>query len=136
MPMSTNSVPHLREPAVADAKKTDSTSDPKPVGTAAKNTSTDSPAVNDSMSLPLSAGAPTAGESSDPAVHQLLAEKQAHQMNRDLLDPPVDKEALKDVDKQIAEVDKKLAELGFQQETQAQRKAAAEKTIEALADKK
>jgi len=122
---------------VADLKKTDdSTTDPKPVGTAARNTGTGSPAVNDSVSLPLSGTAPTAGESSDPAVHQLLAEKQALQMNRDLIDPPVDKEALKRVDEQIAEVDKRLADLGFKQETQAQRKAAEEKTLNALSDKK
>lgn len=120
---------------MADPKKTDSTSDPKPVGTAARNTGTGNPAVNDSVSLPLSGAAPTAGESSDPAVHQLLAEKQALQMNRDLIDPPVDKDALKHVDEQIAEVDKKLADLGFKQETQAQRKAAEEKTLDALTDK-
>lgn len=116
---------------MAETKNTET----KPAGTAAKNTGTDTPAVNDSVSLPLSGGAPTAGESSDPAVHKLLADKQALQMNRDAIDPPVDKDALKAVDEQIAEVDKKLADLGFKQETQAQRKAAEEKTLDALADK-
>lgn len=91
-----------------DTKKADSTTDPKPVGTAARFDS-------DSTSLPLSGNAPLASESSDPAVHQLLAEKQALQMNRDLIDPPVDKDALKAVDERIAEVDKKLADLGFPQ---------------------
>lgn len=122
---------------MAEAKKAttdrdDSTTDPKPVGSAARNTGTGSPAVNDSVSLPLAGGAPTAGESSDPAVHQLLAEKQALQMNRDTIDPPVDEEALKHVDERIAEVDKKLADLGFKQETQAQRKAAEKKTLDGL----
>lgn len=68
---------------------------------------------NDSVSLPLSGNAPLAGESSDPAVHQLLAERQALQMNRDTIDPPVDKDALKAVDEKIAEVDKQLADLGY-----------------------
>jgi len=94
---------------VADAKKnSDSTTDPKPVGTAARFDS-------DSTSLPLSGAAPLASESSDPAVHQLLAEKDALRLNRDAIAPPVDKDALKDVDSRIAEVDKKLADLGFPQ---------------------
>jgi hypothetical protein len=131
--MSTQSVPHLKGAAVPDPKKAaDSTTDPKPVGSAAKNTGSATPPVNDSTSLPLSGAPQTAAESSDPAVHQLLAEKQALQMNRDLIDPPVDKDALKAVDERIAEVDKKLADLGFKQETQAQRKAAAEKTAAGL----
>jgi len=70
---------------------------------------------NDSTSLPLSTTAPLAGESSDPAVHQLLAERQALQMNRDTIAPPVDKDALKVVDEQIAEVDKQLSDLGYAQ---------------------
>lgn len=91
----------------------DSTTNPEPVGSAARFASTSRPNVADSQSLPLAPGTPLPGESSDPAVHQLLAERQAHQMNRDLIDPPVDKEALKAVDAQIAEVDKKLADLGY-----------------------
>ena len=91
-----------------DAKKADSTTNPKPVGTAARFDS-------DSTSLPLSGAAPLASESSDPAVHQLLAEKEALRLNRETIAPPVDKDALKGVDERIAEVDKQLAELGFPQ---------------------
>ncbi|HEX2550057.1 MAG TPA: hypothetical protein VHK64_00565 [Nocardioidaceae bacterium] len=90
------------------AEPTGSTTDPKPVGAAGRST-------GGSTSLPLAGGAPLAGESSDPAVHQLLAERQALQMNRDTIDPPVDKDALKAVDEQLAEVDKKLADLGYAQ---------------------
>jgi len=114
--------------AVTEPAKHEQKTDPKPVGSAAQNTTTANPTVNDSVSLPLSGRAPLAGESSDPAVQHLLAEKQAHQMNRDVIDPPVvDKEALKIVDERIADVDDKLAELGFKQETQEERKAGLEK---------
>lgn len=95
-----------KKPETTKVDRPDSTTNPEPVGSAARFTS-------DSASLPLAAGTPLPGESSDPAVHQLLAERNAHQMNRDLIDPPVDKEALKAVDDQIAEVDKKLADLGY-----------------------
>lgn len=90
---------------MADTKKTDSTGASTFASTGA--------APNDSVSLPLSGNAPLAGESSDPAVHHLLAERQALQMNRDAIDPPVDKDALKAVDEKIAEVDKQLADLGY-----------------------
>lgn len=113
---------------MAESKPDPKRTTPEPVGSAGSFTS-------DSSSLPLSGRAPLAGESSDPAVHKLLADKQALQMNRDTLDPPVDQEALKAVDEQISEVDKQLADLGFKQETQAQRKAAAERTV-ADSDKK
>lgn len=66
-----------------------------------------------STSLPLQTGAPLPGESSDPEVHKLLAEREAHRLNREALDPPVDKEALKEVDKALKDVDKRLHELGF-----------------------
>jgi len=69
-----------------------------------------------------------AGSSGDPNVQRLLAIKQGHQMNRDLLDPPVvDKAALEAADEAIAEVDDQLADLGFPQESQADRKARLEK---------
>jgi hypothetical protein len=111
-------------------------SDPKPVGSAASFTTTRAATTNDSTSLPLSGRAPLPGESSDPVVHQLLAEKQAHQMNRDVIDPPVvDKEALEVVDERIAEVDDQLAELGFEQESQADRKARLEKAADDEAKK-
>jgi hypothetical protein len=111
-------------------------SDPKPVGSAASFTTTRTATTNDSTSLPLSGRAPLAGESSDPVVQHLLAVKQAHQMNRDVIDPPVvDEEALKAVDEQIDDVDDKLAELGFAQETQAERKAALEQAATDAAKK-
>jgi hypothetical protein len=76
-------------------------------------------------------GVRTAGESGDPVVHQLLAEKQGHQMNRDLLDPPVvDPDALEDVDEKIADIDEQLADLGFPQESQADRKKRLAKEAE------
>jgi hypothetical protein len=123
----------VTEPAKHETK---TTTFEKPVGSAAQNTTTANPTVNDSVSLPLSGRAPLAGESSDPAVHHLLAEKQAHQMNRDVLDPPVvDKEALKVIDERIAEVDDKLADLGFAQESQEERKAGLEQAAADAAKK-
>lgn len=126
MPMSTQSVPHLREPTVPDTKKTEPATRPASTGSSTF-AGTGEPAVNDSVSLPLSDRPLLPGESSDPAVQHLLAEKQAHQMNRDAIDPPVDQDALKAVDERIAEVDKRLADLGFQQQSQADRKAEQEK---------
>lgn len=104
--------------------ETPKSGDPKPVGSAASFTS-------DSSSLPLSGRAPLPGESSDPAVQNLLAAKNAHQMNRDVLDPPVvDTEALKVVDAHIADLDDALAELGFEQESQEARKARLKKAAD------
>jgi hypothetical protein len=77
---------------------------------------------------PAAAPSAGAGSSGDPNVQRLLAIKQGHQMNRDLLDPPVvDKAALDAADEAIAEVDDQLADLGFPQESQADRKARLEK---------
>ena len=87
----------------------DSTSSPEPVGTAAK-------VEGGSTSMPLSGQAPLASESSDPAVHQLLAERDALRMTREQVDPPVDEEAVKAIDDRIADVDRRLADLGFPQE--------------------
>jgi hypothetical protein len=54
------------------------------------------------------------GESSDPAVHKLLADRQALELNRETLVPSEpDAEAVKAIDEQIAEVDKQLGELGY-----------------------
>jgi hypothetical protein len=52
-----------------------------------------------------------AGASGDPAVHQLLAERQTAVMNREALDVP--DADVKAADDAIAAVDKQLAELGF-----------------------
>lgn len=60
--------------------------------------------------------ADSAGESADPDVHKLLAERQALELNRAELAPTSeDKDAVKEIDKQIAVVDKALAEHGYQQ---------------------
>jgi hypothetical protein len=53
------------------------------------------------------------GESSDPAVHKLLADRQALESNRETLVPQPDPDAIKAIDDQIAEVDKQLGELGY-----------------------
>lgn len=116
--------------------ETTTKSDPKPVGSAASFTTTSAATSSDSSSLPLSGRAPLAGESSDPTVQHLLAAKAAHEMTRDQLDPPVvDKEALKVVDAKIADVDDALAELGFEQESQQDRKARLAKAADDEAKK-
>jgi len=86
---------------------------------------------------PATVGRPaSAGESGDPEVQRLLAVKQGHQMNRDLIDPPVvDEKGLEAVDEQIAEVDDQLADLGYPQESQADRKARLEKDAKDAADR-
>jgi hypothetical protein len=53
------------------------------------------------------------GESSDPAVHKLLADRQSLESNRALLDPEPNPDAVKAVDEQIAAVDEQLGELGY-----------------------
>lgn len=89
---------------------------PEPVAPASRFASTagGSPQAG-STSLPLAGGKPLAGESSDPAVHKLLADRQALVMNRDALAPPVDEAAVAEVDRQLAQVDKQLTELGYAQ---------------------
>ena len=78
----------------------------------------------------------SAGESTDPEVQRLLAVKQGHQMNRDLIDPPVvDETGLEAIDDAIAEVDDQLADLGYPQESQADRKARLEKDAKDAAEK-
>lgn len=74
----------------------------------------------------------SAGESTDPSVQYLLAVKQGHQMSRDALDPPVvvDEKRLEALDEQIADVDDKLADLGFPQESQGDRKKRLQKAAD------
>lgn len=94
----------------------------------------DAPAA--SAPAPAKAAAPSggAGASGDPEVQRLLAMRDGHQMNRDLLDPPVvDKAALDAADEALAEVDDRLAELGYPQESQADRKARLAKDAKAAA---
>lgn len=49
--------------------------------------------------------------SSDPAVHALLAQREAHVMNLDALTKPADPDAVRAAEDAIADVDRKLAEL-------------------------
>lgn len=67
-----------------------------------------------STSTPAASGrrlAPAA-ESSDPEVHRLLAERQAHVMNAGLEEDPEQERVRKDARDQVAEIDRKLADLG------------------------
>lgn len=109
--------------ATTDPKTTTKPEDTQPTATPPAKAAPAAASLNDS--------APTAGragESGDPTVQRLLAMKQGHQMNRDAIDPPViDKSGLADVDEAIAEIDDQLADLGFPQESQADRKARLEK---------
>jgi hypothetical protein len=110
--------------AVTDPK----TTDPK------TTTKSDTPAA-----ASLNDSAPTggrAGESGDPAVQRLLAMRDGHLMNRDLIDPPVvDESGLEAVDEAIAEIDDELAELGFPQESPTDRKARLQKAAKDAAKK-
>jgi hypothetical protein len=78
MPMTSASVPHLRENiTVAEVRKTEAPKAPeKPAPKLAR-----------------------ASESSDAAVHNLLAEQEIHRMNGD--------------DKKVADTVRRLAELGY-----------------------
>lgn len=80
MTMTTGSVPYLKEPVVAEAKKS-TTPQPEPVPEPA------APAL-----------AP-AGASGDPAVQWLLAERLSHVSNGNA--------------ERVAEMDRRLADLGF-----------------------
>lgn len=98
-----------------------------------RTTTTREASLNDS--------APTGGraaESGDPEVQRLLAMRDGHLMNRDTVDPPVvDESILDDIDEAIADVDDKLADLGFPQEPPEDRKKRLQKAAEdaAKADK-
>jgi hypothetical protein len=117
------------------------TTDPK------STTTTKSDAPGTPAAASVNDSAPTggrAGESGDPTVQRLLAMRDGHLMNRDLLDPPVvDKAALEAADEAIAEIDDELAELGFPQESPTDRKARlvkaakdAEAKVEAAAKRR
>jgi hypothetical protein len=97
---------------------------------------TDEPKTTSSAAAPATDRAANPGESTDPEVQRLLAIKQGHQMNRDLVDPPVvDEKGLEAIDAAIDEVDDLLADLGYPQESQADRKARLEKDAKDAADK-
>lgn len=93
--MTTTNTPHLREQtAVADTAKPAPKTEPK---TEAK------PAARDLA---------PAGQSGDPEVQKLLADRQAHLMNLGEEDPQI-AEQRKAAQKVIDEIDRKLADLGY-----------------------
>lgn len=95
MPMTTSSVPHLREHHVADAAK------PK----------TEAPKTEAPKAEPRRGALARAAESGDPAVQKLLAEREAHVMNSQ---PDPDLAAQREAaGKAIKDIDDKLADLGF-----------------------
>jgi hypothetical protein len=69
-----------------------------------------SPAKPQTRQVPASAGT-TAGESSDPEVHRLLAELQTAQMNRNAL--TADEDAIRAADEAVAAAKKPLEDLGY-----------------------
>lgn len=97
MPMNTSQTPYGKEAPVATSK---STSDKAPkVETAGEKRNVDR------------GGLAPAGQSGDPAVQKLLAERELHRMH---LEPAVDHEAHRaEAQKKIAELDDQLAELGY-----------------------
>ena len=54
-----------------------------------------------------------AGESGDPEVHRLLAQRQGHMTNLADLTPVPDEDAVKLVNAAVADIDDRLAELGY-----------------------
>lgn len=87
MPLTTQSVPHLREPEVAE-KKTEETT-PEPAEVEAKPVK--------AKAEPRKLG--RASESGDAGVHNLLAQRTIHASNGD--------------DARVAEIDATLADLGL-----------------------
>jgi hypothetical protein len=69
------------------------------------------------------------GESSDPEVHKLLAERQAHEMNRKAAGGEPDREAIAVIDAQIEAIDHRLRNLNKPEtaKLREQRDAAAAK---------
>ena len=66
--------------------------------------------MTEEKSTPRKASLAPAGESSDPAVHQLLGERVIAQQNADAVEP--DKDAVKARD-ELQRIDKALADLGY-----------------------
>lgn len=62
---------------------------------------------------PTGRGLAPAAESGDPEVHRLLAERQAHVSNAGLEPDPAQEVVRKDAKAAIAEIDEKLADLGY-----------------------
>lgn len=65
----------------------------------------------ESRTSPAAKNLAPAGESGDPVVHKLLAERQGHMQNAE---PDPDREAARKAAREaVDEIDKKLAELGY-----------------------
>jgi hypothetical protein len=130
--------PTPQQLAAEKAAAAEKVADKKAADKAAKTTKSDAssaPVGAESLNDSVPTGG-RAGESGDPVVQRLLAIKQGHQMNRDAIDPPVvDVSGLEAVDEAIAEVDDELADLGFPQESQADRKARLQQEAEDAAAK-
>lgn len=102
MPMNTSQTPYGKEAPVATSKSTSDKAEPK-VETATAN-------PGEKRNTHRGDLAP-AGQSGDPAVQKLLAERELHRMH---LDPPVDHEAHRaEAQKKIDELDEQLADLGY-----------------------
>jgi hypothetical protein len=99
---------------VADQKTDQKKTDEKAKGATSTFAASDNPNVGDSVSLPLSGRKALASESSDPAVQQLMAERQSHEMNRNAASGEPDETGVKVADEKIAEIDKRLKDLGYE----------------------
>ncbi|HEU4542575.1 MAG TPA: hypothetical protein VFR23_15720 [Jiangellaceae bacterium] len=65
----------------------------------------------ESKASPAAKNLAPAGESGDPVVHKLLAERQGHMQNAE---PDPDREAVRKAAREaVDEIDKKLADLGY-----------------------
>lgn len=102
MPMNTSQTPYGKESAVTTKSTSDKSAEPK--------TETATAAPGEKRNVHRGALAP-AGQSGDPTVQQLLAERELHRMH---LEPAVDHEAHRAAaQKKIDEIDEKLADLGY-----------------------
>jgi hypothetical protein len=99
MPMSTSQTPYGKESTVASKSTSDKGSEPK--------TETATAARSEKRSGALA----PAGQSGDPTVQKLLAERELHRMH---LEPAADPEAHRAAaQKKIDDIDEQLADLGF-----------------------
>lgn len=86
----------------------------------AEATTKKSPDVKSDEPKPVKGSLARASESTDPAVHKLLADRQTAQMNREALQATDEAavkqldEDIKKADEKIAEYDKALAKLGYE----------------------
>jgi hypothetical protein len=102
MPMDTSQTPYGKESAVASKSTSDKSAEPKNESATA--------APGEKRTVRHSDLAP-AGQSGDPTVQKLLAERELHRMH---LEPAADPEAHRAAaQKKIDDIDEQLADLGF-----------------------